>query len=140
MGSDNKNSTEEMNEYLNSVMTGKVKVDGVEGTVVRRLQEDDSEFRRLNEIISQLTQQLESARLRSLNLQGRREAYVQLLVDEEMERRKKKNVVDPTKVQLRGGILSESEKETLGDLLGSPIKEARVVPAQVVKERERRES
>jgi hypothetical protein len=136
MGSEDKN-TIEMNEYLNSIMTGKVKVEGIEGTVVRRLQEDGAEFQRLEGVISQLTQQLDSARLRSLNLQGRREAYIQLLVDEELERRKRKNVTDPTKIHLRGNILSEGERETLGDILGSNVTEARLVPAKVVKREER---
>jgi hypothetical protein len=137
MGSEDQKVTADMNEYLNSVLTGKVKMEGIEGTVVRRLQEDDEESRRLESIISQLTQQLDSARLRSLNLQGRREAYIQLLVDEELDRRKRKSISDPTKVQLRGSVLSEEERSNLGDVLGMNINEAKVVPARMAEKKER---
>lgn len=136
MGSENRNSTEEMNEYLNGLMTGKVKVEGVEGTVVRRLQEDDAEFKRLDGVISQLSQQLETAKIRAINFQGKREAYIQLLVDEEMERRKKKSFTDPTKIRIKGSILSEDEKNTLGNVLGMPVSEAQAVLANVSNRKE----
>lgn len=136
MGSENRNSTEEINEYLNSLMTGKVKAEGIEGNVVRRLQEYDAEFKRLDGIISQLSQQLETAKTRAINFQGKREAYIQLLVDEEMERRKRKSFTDPTKIQFKGAILSEDEKNTLGGVLGMPVTEARAVLANTDKRKE----
>jgi len=118
MGSENRNSTEEMNEHLNALMTGEVKVEGVEGTVVRRLQEDEAEFKRLDGIISQLSQQLESAKTRAISLQGKREAYIQLLVDEESARRK---ATEASKHAMRAKFekLSHEEKKSLGDVLGS---------------------
>jgi len=136
MGSEEQKLTTEMNEYLSRVIEGKVLVEGVEQTVVNRWKQDDSESKQLEQAVSQLTQQLDGVRLRLLHLQGKKEAYIQLLVDEELARKKKKNIADPTKIQIKGSILSEDEKNTLGDVLGMPIAEARVVPANMVKRKE----
>lgn len=125
MGNEN-TETQAMNEYLIQVLTGKVKVAGLEATVVLRMQEDEAESRQLDSVIAQLSQKLESAKLRMLNLQGRREAYIQLLADEEIARRKK---AEPAP-QSKGVSLSIEDREILSSALGAPISKAEIFPVR----------
>jgi len=111
-------NVQEANEYIQTALIGTIRLDGLEATILRNLTELNQEALKLAQNIQQATAHLEQAKVQLLTLNGRREGYAQLLVDEESARRK---ATEASKHTMRAKFekLSHEEKKSLGDVLGS---------------------
>jgi len=111
-------NVQEANEYIQTALIGTIRLDGLEATILRNLTELNQEALKLAQNIQQATAHLEQAKVQLLTLNGRREGYAQLLVDEESARRK---ATEASKYAMQAKFekLSHEEKKSLGDVLGS---------------------
>ena len=122
-------NVQEANEYIQTALIGTIRLDGLEATILRNLTELNQEALKLAQNIQQATAHLEQAKVQLLTLNGRREGYAQLLVDEESARRK---ATEASKHTMRAKFekLSHEEKKSLGDVLGSPSPALEVLHAK----------
>lgn len=105
-------NNQEVNEYMDAVLTGKIKLEGLEAKVVSKLSEMSEEIGKLEKFVGQVSNQLEQAKIRLVNLNGRREGYAQLLVDEEVHRRQSvKEALSPIRAKV------VPQERPLGDVL-----------------------
>lgn len=100
-------NTREANDYIDSLIQGSVKTESeFEAGALNYLRKTVAEEREMKERADYLATELEAMRQKLQALTGRREAYLQILIDAEMKRRAKAQVTNRN-------ILSREEKEAL---------------------------
>lgn len=81
-------NSREANEYIDNLIQGITKAETeFEGGALNHLRRTVAEERELKERIDFMTTELESLKSKIQTLNGRREAYLQILIDAEMKRR-----------------------------------------------------
>lgn len=115
----------EAREYLENVMRGKTAVQGLERSVVQRLQQTNLESLRMEKEISSLSTAQEQAKRRLYELNGLREGYAQILIEAEDGRRDVKATTPMKAVpENKAHDLDDTECKVLSDLIGRKVDRA----------------
>lgn len=119
-------NAQEANDYIQAALIGTIKLTGLESTILRNLTELNQETAKLAQNIQQATAHLEQAKVQLLTLNGRREGYAQILVDEEAVRRKKVDLAP----QGKEVALSAEDRDILSAALSEQISKAEIFPVR----------